>query len=183
MIVRPIIFLDIDGVLNCQIFYTANQITKKNLKKQVKADKIDSDKYYESQICRERIKWLNDLCKNTNAEIVISSSWRLGSTLEDLQKIFTKMGATFDIISITPYTGYERGTEISKWLKDNITKEKHGVLYFDFDKYAIIDDDSDMLYTQRHNFFQTDNYSGLTPNTCYKIERFFNGKTFPNSNN
>jgi hypothetical protein len=26
---------------------------------------------------------------------------------------------------------------------------------------------------QREHFFQTDNYSGLTPNICYKIQRFF----------
>ena len=41
-----------------------------------------------------------------------------------------------------------------------------------------VDDDGDMLLWQQHNFFQTDNYSGLTPNICYKIKRFFTHKTF-----
>jgi hypothetical protein len=36
-----------------------------------------------------------------------------------------------------------------------------------------------MLLWQQHNFFQTDNYSGLTPTTTYKIKRFFTQKTFP----
>jgi hypothetical protein len=67
-------------------------------------------------------------------------------------------------------------------VKDNIKPETHGCNYFDFHKYAIIDDDSDMLLNQRFNFFQTDNYSGLTPNTCYKIKRFFTGRTFGSPN-
>jgi len=63
-------------------------------------------------------------------------------------------------------------------LKKNINIKEHGVNYYDFYKYAIIDDDSDMLLNQEQNFFQTDNYSGLTPNTCYKIKRFATHKTF-----
>lgn len=39
--------------------------------------------------------------------------------------------------------------------------------------YVIIDDDSDMLPTQMNNFFPTDNYCGLTPSTVYRIERHF----------
>ena len=40
--------------------------------------------------------------------------------------------------------------------------------------YVIIDDDSDMLLWQANHFFQTDSYSGLTPNICYRIKRYFN---------
>ena len=53
-----------------------------------------------------------------------------------------------------------------------------GIHYYDFYRFAIIDDDSDMLLNQQFNFFQTDNYSGLTPNICYRIKRFFIHKTF-----
>ena len=98
--------------------------------------------------------------------------------IEELQEIFDYCGGTFKVISKTEHLGFERGIEISKWLKDNIKPETHGCHYFDFHKYAIIDDDSDMLLNQRFNFFQTDNYSGLTPNTCYKIKRFITGRTF-----
>jgi hypothetical protein len=41
-----------------------------------------------------------------------------------------------------------------------------------YGNYVIIDDDSDMLLHQAEHFFLTDNYSGLTPNTCYKIKRY-----------
>ena len=179
----PLIFLDIDGVFNCQLFYSSKQFkdykeAKKQLRKDVKAERVDRLDYYANQICKERIKWFSELCKEINAEVVVSSTWRSGKTVEELQEIFDYCGGTFKVISKTPHTGYERGTEISKWLQDNIKEETHGCLYFDFHKYAIIDDDSDMLLNQRFNFFQTDNYCGLTPNTCYRIKRFITGKTF-----
>lgn len=183
----PLIFLDIDGVFNCQLFYQSQQFAdykeaKKQLGKDVKAERIARLDYYASQICKERIGWFNELCKDIDAEVIISSTWRQGKTVEELQEIMDYCGGTFKIIDKTPYTGYERGTEISKWLHDNIELEIHGVNYYDFHKYAIIDDDSDMLLNQKFNFFQTDNYSGLTPNTCYKIKRFITGRTFGVSN-
>lgn len=183
MEVSPIIFLDIDGVLNCQLFYHSKQFTdykeaKKKLKKDVKSRQIERLDFYASQICRDRIGWLNELCLNINAVVVISSTWRMGKSVEELQEIFKYCGATFLIIGKTDHTGYERGTEISKWLKDNIKPESHGCHYYDFKNYVIIDDDSDMLLNQSSHFFQTDNYSGLTPTTCYKIKRFITNRTF-----
>jgi hypothetical protein len=184
--VKPIIFLDIDGVFNCQLFFESKQYkdyreAKKQLKKDVKKGKIERLDFYTSQICKERVQWFNILCEEINAEVVVSSSWRSGKTIEELQEIFDYCGGTFKVISKTEHLGFERGIEISKWLKDNIKPETHGCNYYDFHKYAIIDDDSDMLLNQRFNFFQTDNYSGLTPNTCYKIKRFITGKTFGNN--
>ena len=72
-----IIFLDIDGVLNCQLFYKSQQFNaykeaKKSLRKSLKAKEIERLDYYQSQICRERIGWFNELCKEVNAVVVIS---------------------------------------------------------------------------------------------------------------
>lgn len=174
-----IIFLDIDGVFNCELFYNSNyKESKKKLRKQVKTKEIERLDYYKSQICPERIKMFNELCAEVGADVVISSTWRMGKTVEELREIMAYCGGTFNIIDKTPHTGYERGTEISKWLQENIKPETYGCHYFDYHKYAIIDDDSDMLLNQQFNFFKTDNYSGLTPNTCYKIKRFFTGQTF-----
>lgn len=178
-----VIFLDIDGVFNCQIFYQENyKEVKKRLRKQVKSKEIERLDYYKSQICPDRIKWFSELCKEVNADVVISSTWRMGKSVEELQEIMNYCGGSFRIIGKTEHLGYERGIEISKWLKDNVKPETYGCNYYDFHRYAIIDDDSDMLLNQRFNFFQTDNYSGLTPNTCYKIKRFFTGRTFGSPN-
>lgn len=181
---KNIIFLDIDGVLNCQLFYHSQQFkdykeAKKSLRKSVKREAIERMEYYKSQICTERVSWLNELCEKTETAIVVSSTWRMNKTVEQLQEILNACGATFKVIDKTEHLGYERGVEISKWLKDN-TKIYFDIPYYDFYNYAIIDDDSDMLLNQRAHFFQTDNYSGLTPNTCYKIQRFFTQTTFEN---
>jgi len=180
--VKNLIFLDIDGVLNCQLHYESLQFkdykeAKKQLRKSVKKQLIEELEYYSSQISKERIKLLNALCEETESVVVISSTWRKNKTVDELKTIFSFCGGTFNIIDKTPVTGYERGTEISLWLKDNCEKY-FNVPYYDFYRYAIIDDDSDMLLTQQYNFFQTDNYTGLTLNTCYKIKRFFTHKTF-----
>ena len=174
---HPIIFLDVDGVLNCQIHYESLQFqnykqAKKHLRKLVKSGKIKRLDYYRSQISLERIEWLNNVCEETGAKIVVSSTWRQGKTIEFLQQIFDYCGATFEVISKTEKLGYERGIEISKWLRDNIKIETTGMHDYQFKKYAIIDDDSDMLLNQAPNFFKTDEYSGLTTNICYKIINF-----------
>jgi len=188
---RNIIFLDVDGVLNCQLFYEEKfekmkrydgiplyKVVKKHLKKLVKKSEIGRMKYYQSQMCSKRMGWLNDLCESTNAAVVLSASMRGSWDVLTLNKIFQNCGATFTIIDKTGHCEDRiRGVEIHNWLSDNCMYW-FGVNYYDFYRYAIIDDDSDMLLNQQHNFFHCDNYSGLTPNTCYKIKRFFTHKTF-----
>ena len=199
---KNVIFLDHDGVLNCQLFYDEKfahlkrqdvlplvveaihpievlyiKVVKKYLRKLLKEKKLTDLEYYKSETCEKRIGLLNWLCKETNSAVVISASMRSSWSVEDLQKIFNYCGATFTIIDKTPYTGYERGTEISKWLKDNCF-QWFAVHYFDFHRYAIIDDDSDMLLKQQFNFFQCDKYSGLTPTIVENIKIFFTHKTF-----
>ena len=180
-----IIFLDIDGVFNCDLHYKSEQFVnwrdaKKDLKKKVKKGVIDRLDYYRSQISIDRIVMFSELCKEINAAVVISSTWRMGKTIEELQEIMDSAGGYFKIISKTERLGYERGIEISKWLQDNIKPETHGVHYFDYHKYAIIDDDTDMLLDQQFNFFQTDSYSGFTYNTYRRIKKFITGQTFGN---
>ena len=155
---QRIIFLDIDGVLNCQVFF----------EKRVKSTPIDKADFYKSQLCTERIEWLNSLCSKNDAVVVISSTWRKNKTVEQLQEILNNSGATFKIIGKTGQNDTRiRGVEIAQYLWSLPTKYE----------YVIIDDDSDMLLQQQHNFFQTDCYAGLTPNICHQINLFFDNKT------
>ena len=162
-----IIFLDIDGVLNCDLFY-------RNRTKELT--------YPLSEMCPERIKWLNEVCTTSKAQIVLSSTWRHGRDIEEMRNIFKELGATFDLIDYTPSFSTKwavRGNEIYAWIEQN-SMNLFGIEYYNYKNYVIIDDDSDMLLWQQAHFFQTDTHSGLTPNICYKINRFFGGARFPN---
>jgi hypothetical protein len=148
-----IIFLDIDGVMNCQVFY----------------DRVGHQGEERLRnICGQRIEWLNDLCACVKADVVISSTWRLGKTVDELKELLREAGATFNVVDKTPVLNGKwalRGNEILLWIQASRDD--------DFKDYVIIDDDSDMLLWQQRHFFQVDSYSGLTPNTCYRIKKFF----------
>lgn len=188
---KHIVFLDVDGVLNCQLFYTERykhltqyndipfyKTVKKYLRKLLKTKELSKFDYYKSEMCPMRMGLLNELCEETNSAVVLSASMRSGWTVEELQEIFNYCGATFNIIGKTGHCKERvRGVEILEWLRENCM-QWFGVHEHDFYRYAIIDDDSDMLLWQQHNFFKVDNYSGLTPTTTYLIRRFFTHKTF-----
>jgi len=161
-----LIFLDIDGVLNHDLFY----------KEKSQDDRYKEVGYPDCDIDPKKIKLLNKLIKDTGAKVVISSTWkksstwRKGRTVEILQDILDRNGFKGKIIGLTPCLYLEknfmpRGIEIYSYLKDN---QKHNT------RYVIFDDDSDMMLWQKDNFFLVDNYCGLTPNIIYKATRFLN---------
>ncbi len=79
------------------------------------------------------VKVLNTILLETDAEIVVSSDWKLYCTLEELQEMFVKYGVIKSPIDVTPnidlkydknyYTKEElaeyRVTEIKQWLKEH----------------------------------------------------------------
>lgn len=189
-----LIFLDVDGVLNCELFYQERfgnesflskkivkplyRLCKNFLKSKARKEEISWDEYYIGQLCSKRIAWLNELCKETKSAIVVSSTWRSGKSIDELQRLFNLVGATFKVIDKTGYCDCRiRGVEIYEWIKNN-SEKYFKIPSYDFKNYVIIDDDSDMLLWQQEHFFQTDCYSGLTPNTCYRIKRFLTKRTF-----
>ncbi|MDO7847584.1 HAD domain-containing protein [Hymenobacter sp. M29] len=162
---RPnLLFLDVDGVLNCQVFYEKRGWPTEEVSHAV------------ANLCPDRIKWINDLCKDTNTKVVVSSTWRLGKHVDELQDMFDGVGGTFEVVGITPSihaqppgpnpyntASIPRGVEIKYWLDHTP---------FKYSNYAIVDDDGDMLLEQGPHFFQTDPYAGLTPFTCQRIKDF-----------
>ncbi len=165
-----IIFLDIDGVLNHELWYRSERQCDR-----VKDMKAQDKDHRLSMIDPAKIELLNSLIKDTGAKVVISSTWRKGTPLDELENLFEQRGFEGEIIDVTPYlrfTGLEdysysvpRGCEIKAWLETN-----KGILNAKISrvKYVIFDDDSDMLYWQRNNFIWVDPYCGLTPNLTYK---------------
>lgn len=148
-----IIFLDIDGVLNCQEAYI-NGFCKRT-------DNYGQDFYPPS------MNLLNQLIEETNAKIVISSTWRK-SGLEVMQEMWKHRKMAGEVIDVTPRLFYidethyriPRGIEIDAWLDNKgfshiFWSKEHQKEYLDkseIENYIIIDDDSDMLYKQKEHF-------------------------------
>lgn len=173
-----IIFLDIDGVLNNQLFYT--EIDQATRFKQSKEDAPLGSCDIDSRC----IGLLNHIIDKTGAKVVISSSWRQGKTIEELTYILNYCGFIGEIIGKTPYLQFKsnlenynysvpRGCEIKAWIETNKDILGSKVLKL---KYVILDDDSDMLYWQRDNYFLVDGYCGITPNLAYRVIRFLNNE-------
>jgi histidinol phosphatase-like enzyme len=162
-----ILFLDIDGVLNSELFF------EKTKGKHIYPDTPDKHfNHQSSQVDRDALKLVSDMCKENNIKVVLSSTWRLGfNSTEEINTFFTALGAEMEFIGATPSSREGvRGVEIKMWIDKCIET--------DWDKpyrnYVILDDDSDMLLNQAQNFFHVDRWYGVTHNTVYKMTRFFN---------
>ena len=158
-----LIFLDIDGVLNNGAMHHSKEWH--NI--------INDIKTSHGRLSSINIKNLNKLTTDTGAKIVISSTWRILEDLSTLSKILYDAGVTGEIIGVTPelhqYT--VRGNEIKKYLDDNYSGDGN----VEPVNYVILDDDSDMLYWQKNQFFWCDPFCGLSPGVAYRAARFLNG--------
>lgn len=100
-----IIFLDFDGVLNCNT--TKDRITFPPWGALFRG--LDDDK----------VQLVSKLAEITGAEIVVSSTWRLHFKLDELQEILDKRGFKVKLLGETPHSHSERGDEIQDWIEAN----------------------------------------------------------------
>lgn len=175
-----IIFLDFDGVLNSHNWC------------KVRSTIIDSHSIFAQypfyEIDPTAIINLNRIISETGAKVVISSTWRLGRTPEQLMDILKPCGFVGEIIDCTPHMRFHkayddsvpRGCEIKGWLSakgfNRIPWSKQQQLEViekaQVKNYVILDDDIDMLYCQKEHFVNTSEFTGLTEecaNKCIKI--------------
>jgi len=109
-----VIFLDIDGVLNSWRFFkdaaAAGERTPPGA----------------AQIDKKSVRWLNRLIQDTNAKVVVSSTWRLIYSLGELQTMLESKNFIGSLIDRTPsLPGMPRGTEIAKWLLEHPEVTNH----------------------------------------------------------
>jgi hypothetical protein len=152
-----IAFLDIDGVLNSDVFF---------VEKRKKGDV--------SMIDKDAVVLLNQL---EGACVVVSSSWgeNGGQTSRDLEEA----GLTLPIIGYTRKLHYQfdwacRGNEIEEWLRR--TYGGMGTMFgscYDDDnyEYVILDDDQDMLLGQVDHFIHVNRETGLTQEDIDKAKK------------
>ena len=140
-----ILFVDVDGVLNsAQDGYSI---------------KLSTDSH---------LKFLRMIVKSTGANIVLSSSWRIGFTpaSKNLLARFKEYG--LELMDCTPeLSGACRGDEIRKWLEEFETE-------YDVERFAILDDESDMAEFTETNLIQTDTNVGLQKADAIKCIRLLN---------
>jgi len=125
---------------------------------------------------------LNRIIAETDARIVVSSTWRLDTKLADLREIINRrFGVNGPIIAKTPrlltetwhegklgsiVLAAERGDEIGTWL---LNYHRHPV-----ESYVILDDDSDMG-RHKHRLVQTKFDEGLTMAHAERAIAMLNG--------
>jgi len=193
-----IIFLDIDGVMNSQLFYEKRHkrrwlkpitywwILKSKVRYVLNgfehkgvslANIMISERTKTFEYKFERLKeeteslkwkWLSELCNEEGYKICISSVWkRHFNNNDEWNRALILFGFNPDVfVGITGARRTERGTEIKEWMDEAVNTHNQTI-----EKYAIIDDDSDMLAEQKTSFFQTDGYCGLSPNVLYRKKR------------
>ena len=79
---------------------------------------------------------------------------------------YIPLSRIIDVTENLPGRGIKRGNEIQCYIENHYSF-KRGIGYAV--KYAIIDDDSDMLYWHRDNFFHCDAACGLSQNIAYRV--------------
>lgn len=118
-----VIFLDIDGVLNCS----------ETMRKSRKARGKGVGRY-SSMIDTGMVHRLNRIISATGAVCVLSSSWRILLKPEQMESVLQEHGFIGKIIDRTGSCGH-RGNEIRDWL----------LAHPEVEKYIVLDDeDSDM---------------------------------------
>lgn len=144
---RPIIFLDIDGVLN-----TATHIHEWSI-----------------TMHPEFVQRIRNVCEEYDADIVVSSAWRIGTEHRKATK-FMLMNLGIRFLRIRDRTcsmsgQYVRGDEIKAWLTE------HGER-----PYVIVDDSTDMLDEQKPYFVNTTWEQGFTAAKADEMRAVFDAQ-------
>ena len=143
-----VLFLDIDGVVNslrtCHAYGNyPHNVDEEQLK----------------LFDHTALKLIRNICNAYDIKIVLSSCWRNCKEFVDMPKALD-----LPIIDKTPQKlSSIRGEEIQMWLREHP----------EVTQYVIVDDDSDMLPTQRKRFVRTDRQEGLSFKNYRKICKLF----------
>lgn len=157
-----VIFLDFDGVLNSHQSFNFWHHKRDQAK-------WENELYLEWQgSLKEYMAMEFDPIALNNVEelirevpdlkVVVSSTWRIGETVESLKKILAPAKLlSAAIIDVTPRFRWRDGDETSRGHEIKDWLDRHP----EVTNYVIIDDDSDMLDSQKENFVHTSTLHGF----------------------
>lgn len=112
------IFLDIDGVLRT---HSSDLEWSRLLGVPIPLS------VYERRFDKKIVSYINEIVGYTRAKIVVTSTWRVKHSLEELKQIFRDNGIA-DVVGKTDI-GLNRGEEIEQYISDN-----------EIENYVVIDD-------------------------------------------
>lgn len=141
-----LLFLDIDGVLNHSTFL------HDEAKLRIEAGKegliVEPEAFHGvHQIDPKAVELLNQIVERTGCRIVLSSSWRINNTVDEMNAILRVHGFKGEIVDRTPSTFQTdpatnkwscRGEEIQRWMKEADLPKDEEVWF------VILDDSNDM---------------------------------------
>ena len=110
---KPVVFLDIDGVLNSKQWYAHDAASH---------DGISSTerKLWEHSIDPACVQRLNRILQQTGAVAIVSSSWRKKHALSEIVSILESRGFRGEVEGATSANGtHSRTEEIAEWLAEN----------------------------------------------------------------
>lgn len=170
-----LLFLDVDGVLNGHTTQVLHGMLAGPNSGERGKGYVD-DAHATDPIAAQLI---NKLCETTGSWIVLSSSWRIGMTMDQIPTMLETLGINKDLVIGRTDTIHNpespRGNQIQRFIDRIITREgqdfmfkydmlARGIKFEDkvvVQSYAIVDDDGDMLESQKANFVQTTYLDGL----------------------
>lgn len=156
-----VIFLDIDGVLNSEEFAIwCNEFP--DFVREGGSNWVDP----------KAVRMITSLCEEHDVKLVISSSWRLfdtTSTIEHFKNYRDLTPLCKYIVGVTPRNSDDRiwesrGEEIQQYLDSHPEVEN----------YVIVDDDNDMLESQKDHFVRCNYVFGLIPSRVEKMKEILN---------
>lgn len=169
-----LLFLDMDGVVNT---IEDKYCVSLDLRMEILQGEDYHRCQFDPRLVFNFIRLL-EFCKENNIYIVISSTWRMGTEVEDWNKFFNKhfgrtSGYKLDnlVVGLTPVDGRDRGLQIQTELEVvDLTQNTDKDL-----EYLIIDDDINDItpYHKAENIIKVNPTKGLDNNTLDKIFKKF----------
>lgn len=152
---RRVLFLDVDGVLNHRAIFVPSRTG--------------------GPLCPDCIGLLRDVVRRTACRVVLSSTWRkLEHHVAQLEAAggfparhddWRTIDLPVEMVDGLIRNVHKRGDEIAEWLS------RHP----EVDRYAIVDDDDDMLPEQLRFFVRTSFETGLRPEHADALVSILNG--------
>lgn len=199
-----VLFLDIDGVMNSQVFYkerykkqnynpvmwwrTIKFKLKKVLGVQPKRTNLGNykipDYHYtfkhqfkrlKKSTCPQKWEWLSEWCNENDIKICISSVWKNHFGDKQGEEYRARPEWWEDALN---NLGFKPGTFVGITGRRRSLRGEEIQEWLDnspeVTDYAILDDDADMLPEQFKKYHNCDGWFGMSPNHLYRIKRQFN---------